>query len=413
MRLGILFKGSGNIGKLLLMGGLVFCLCLAGCGKDGISTPVPTSAPDHNDPMSGSTSGSITANGVLLPAQQVRLSFGVGGFIEMVAVEIGGGVRAGQTLARLDTTDLEQAIGQAELDLHRAQVGLSQVELKLRQLQEPPDETDIRQAEHAVDQAGAALKAAQFDIAAVLNSTLLNETLEDAERVYEDVQHKYEARLEMYESGEEPDYWFVDQAQKRLDDTKLNLERIRQQGNAQLQDARNAVEQAEHSYQEAQDGLELLLEGADPLDVQTAQKEIEAATVEVEAAELALAAAQADLECAILEAPFDGVVSAVPVSLGEWAAPGATVVEMLDVSRWRIETKNVGELQIARVRVGQEARVRVNAFRDETLHGRVVTISPVAVVQQGDTTYTLMIELEPTDLNMQAGMTAQVEILTE
>jgi len=82
------------------------------------------------------------------------------------------------------------------------------------------------------------------------------------------------------------------------------------------------------------------------------------------------------------------------------------------VSRWRIETKNVGELEIGRVRVGQEVLVRVNAFRDETLHGRVVTISPVAVVQQGDTTYTLMIELEPTDLNLRPGMTVQVEIVT-
>jgi HlyD family secretion protein len=413
MRLGILFKGSRNLGKLLLLGGLAFCLCLAGCGKDGISTPVPTSAPSYNDPISGSTSGSITANGVLLPAQQVRLSFGVGGYIESIAVEVGEGVQAGQTLARLETIDLERAVGQAELDLHRAQVGLSQTELSLRQLQEPPDETDIRQAEHAVDQAGATLKAAQLDLAAVLDSTLLNETLEDAERVYEDMRHKYGARLEMYESGEEPDYWFVDQAKQRLDDTKLNLDRIRQQGNAQLQEARNAVQHAEQMVQETQDALEELLEEADPLDVEAAQKEIEAATVEVEAAELALAAAQADLEQAALQAPFDGVVSAVPVSLGEWAAPGATVVELLDVSRWRIETKNVGELQIARVRVGQEVRVRVNAFRDETLHGHVVTISPVAVVQQGDTTYTLMIELEPTDLNLQAGMTAQVEILTE
>jgi HlyD family secretion protein len=401
------------MGKLLLMGGVVFCLCLAGCGKDGISTPVPTSAPDQDNPISGSASGSITANGVLLPAQQVRLSFGVGGSIESIAVEVGEDVQAGQTLARLDTVDLEQALAQAELDLHRAQVGLSQAELRLRQLQEPPNETDVRQAEHAVDQAGAALKAAQLDLAAVLNSTLLNETREDAERVYEDMRHKYEARLEMYESGEEPDYWFVDQAQERLDDTKLNLDRIRQQGNAQLQDARNAVEQAEDSHQETQDSLELLLEGADPLDVQAMEKEIETAGVEVQAAELALAAAQADLERATLEAPFDGVVSVVPVSLGEWAAPGATVVELLNVSRWRIETKNVGELQIARVLVGQEARVRVNAFRDETLQGHVVTISPVAVVQQGDTTYTLMIELEPTDLNLQAGMTAQVEISAE
>ncbi len=83
------------------------------------------------------------------------------------------------------------------------------------------------------------------------------------------------------------------------------------------------------------------------------------------------------------------------------------------MSRWRIETKNVGELQIGRVRVGQEVLVWVNAFRDETLHGHVATISPVAVVQQGDTTYTLMIELEPTDLNLRPGMTVQAEIVTE
>jgi hypothetical protein len=57
--------------------------------------------------------------------------------------------------------------------------------------------------------------------------------------------------------------------------------------------------------------------------------------------------------------------------------------------------------------------VRVNAFREETLRGRVATISPVAVVQQGDTTYTLMIDLEPTALKLRPGMTAQVEIVVD
>ena len=93
--------------------------------------------------------------------------------------------------------------------------------------------------------------------------------------------------------------------------------------------------------------------------------------------------------------------------------PGATVAELLDVSRWRIKARNVGELQIGRVRVGQEVLVQVNAFRDETLRGHVVAISPAAVVQQRDTIYTLMIELEPTGLNLWPGMTVQVEIVTE
>lgn len=411
MSLQIPLKRSKSIGIWLLLGTLAVFLTACNAGAD--APPTPTRRPDYADPESQPAPDSITANGVLQPAGQVSLSFGVEGFIESVSVGIGESVQAGQTLARLETTDLEQAVAQSELGLQKAQGGLSQSQLRLEQLQEPSDEADIRQAEHAVDQAAAALKAAQLDATAVLNSTLLNETLEDARKVVEEMQHRYDVRLEWYESGQEPDYWFVDDAKENLDNAKLNLARIEQPGNAQLQGARNAVEQAEHSYQEAQDGLEHLLEGADPLDVKAVQKVIEAAELEVEAAVLALETARTDLARAILEAPFDGVVSAVPVNVGEWAAPGAAVIELLDLSRWRVETKNVGELEIAHVQVGQEVLVRVNAFRGETLAGRVVSISPVAVVQQGDTTYTLMIEFKPTDLNLRPGMTAQVEIVTD
>jgi hypothetical protein len=55
----------------------------------------------------------------------------------------------------------------------------------------------------------------------------------------------------------------------------------------------------------------------------------------------------------------------------------------------------------------------VNAFNSVTLNGHVVSISPTAIVQQGNTTYTLSIAVEPTDLNLWPGMTAQVEILLD
>ena len=86
---------------------------------------------------------------------------------------------------------------------------------------------------------------------------------------------------------------------------------------------------------------------------------------------------------------------------------------MLDVSGWRVETKNVSELQIGRVEIGQPVKVWVNAFQNETLTGRVIAISPDAVVQQGDITYTLIISLDPCQLNLRPGMTTQVEILSD
>jgi HlyD family secretion protein len=88
-------------------------------------------------------------------------------------------------------------------------------------------------------------------------------------------------------------------------------------------------------------------------------------------------------------------------------------VEIVDTTRWYVETRNVSELTIGQIQVGQEAQVQVLAFRNETLRGHVDTISPVAVVQQGDTTYTLTIELESTGLNLRPGMNAQVRLAME
>lgn len=173
-------------------------------------------------------------------ARWSELRFDAAGEVIEVLVEEGDAVSEGDLLARLETTDLERAVAQAELSLSQAQLGLSQAQLRLEQLQEPPDEADIRQAEHAVEQATAVIRVAQLNLTAARDSALLNETLEDAHKVFEDARHKYKVRLEQYERGEVT-YYLVDLAQQRYDDAKLNLDRIQQQGNLQVQNAHNEI----------------------------------------------------------------------------------------------------------------------------------------------------------------------------
>ena len=374
--------------------------CLVACSPRAHLAPTPTPGPDP-DSLSTPVPGSISANGVLLPIRQVALSFDVGGFVASIAVEVGESVQAGRTLAELDAAELQQAAAQAELELGSVQAQLAQL-----QAQATPVPERVLAATAAVTNAQAALtqarvQAGQRDI----QDTIDRFELERAARALSDAQNEYDKVL----NDPRTHTWAPSSPQARaLEEAQdhYNVTLARYHMHAADQGYAAAIADAEAQLAQAQLVLYEAQHPVTPEDLTVAQ-------LDVERAQLALEATQVDLGHATLLAPFDGVVSTVGVSVGEWAAPGATVVELLDVSRWRVETKNVSELQIARVRVGQEVLVRVNAFRAETLHGRVVAISPVAVVQQGDTTYTLMIELEPTDLNLRPGMTAQVEILTE
>jgi len=387
----------------------VVALLFTGCGGAATTEAVPA---DEVPVVTSDADGKVIAEAVIEPARWSELRFDVVGDVAEVLVQEGDVVAEGDLLARLETTDLERAVAQAELDLSQAQVSLSQAQLRLEQLQEPPDEADIRQAEHAVDQAVATLKAAQLDLTAVLDSTLLNETLEDAQELFEDVQHKYEARLDQYERGEAT-YYFVDQAQERLDDAKLNLDRIRQQGNSQSQDARNAVDRALQSYQEAEDALKRLLEGADPLDVKAAQKDVEVAQLDVEAAELGLEEARSNLENVELVAPFAGTVVEANVAPGDAAPSGEVAFVLATLDRLQACTVDLTELDVARVTEGQAAVVTVDALPDVQLRGHVVRIDLRSVDYRGDVTYPVYVELDDAMPELRWGMTAVVEIAAD
>jgi HlyD family secretion protein len=321
------FFRNQSVGVWLVLG--MFALYLTACGTETNAQPTPVLTPDAGTTSSPITD-SITANGVLLPAQQVELSFGAGGFVESILVEVGENVQAGQTLARLDSTEAEWAVRQAEATLMTSQAHLDLLLGGATAAEIATAEADVIIAEIA---------------------------LEEAQQTYYLIRER-------------------------------------------------AVRRAEATLIAAQAQLDLLMGGA------TAE-EITITEAGVIIAEIALEEALTYLGRGTLSAPFKGVVSAVYASTGEWATPGETVIVLLDLSRWRIETKNVGELQIGRVEIGEEACVRVNAFQNETLTGYVVAIYPIAAVQQGDTTYTLVIELEPTDLDLLPGMTAQVEIFLD
>lgn len=102
--------------------------------------------------------------------------------------------------------------------------------------------------------------------------------------------------------------------------------------------------------------------------------EIDAATARVEAATAALAATDARLARYALTNLVPGTVVDTHVELGEIVAPGAPAVTVADLDHPYVDVF-VPEAEIAKVRVGASARVRVDSLAQPLL-GRVEHIFP-------------------------------------
>ena len=105
---------------------------------------------------------------------------------------------------------------------------------------------------------------------------------------------------------------------------------------------------------------------------------------EIQAAEARLAQAQAaaDLlkktiaDCTIT-APVGGIVTHKALEAGELVTPGATIVTLSELDSVYVMIY-VTEKELGRVRLGDAAEVKIDAFPDKAFSGRVTYISPEA-----------------------------------
>ncbi|MBN1813085.1 MAG: biotin/lipoyl-binding protein, partial [Anaerolineae bacterium] len=117
---------------------------LTGCGSAAEALE-PTDIPVVAD----ASSSIVVAEAVIEPARSEELGFEMGGKVVELQVVEGDAVKAGDVIARLETEDLDRALAQADLSLRLAQ-------LRLEQLEQPPEERDVASAEAAIVDAQAA-----------------------------------------------------------------------------------------------------------------------------------------------------------------------------------------------------------------------------------------------------------------
>ena len=294
--------------------------------------------------------------------REIQIGSKVGGRVTEVSVEEGQAVKAGATLVRFECDELKAQRDQAEATRAEAQADLERMVRGNR-----PEE---------IEQARATARAMEAAYESARNGPRRQEI--------DQAQADFQAAT--------ADAANAETFYKRMEKLAATDTISRQQ----FDDARDKRDAAGQRAESARQRLALLQAGTRPEDVNAAEakyKQAEAAAVlakkgfrreDIDAARGRLAEAEgkvaeldARLREAELKAPTDAVVEVASVRPGNLVPPGQIVITMLEASQLWVKVY-VPETELAHVRVGQRATVKVDSFGAREFDGHVGQVASQA-----------------------------------
>jgi HlyD family secretion protein len=198
----------------------------------------------------------------------------------------------------------------------------------------------------------------------------------------------------------------------QLVDSQRELTRVRQ-----LMQTRNVsqseLDQAQRKVDELQAQLDSAIHGleADQSNRKVMQHNLEAADADI-------TRAKDNLSYSTITSPIDGTVTRVNAKVGELVVtgtmnnPGTVILEVADLARMLVVAR-LNESDVAAVKVGQKARVHVEAYRGRQFEGVVENIALVQSGEKDGSKYFRAEVLLRTDgERIFSGLTADVDIET-
>lgn len=161
-------KGLAFLIILVVLSSLLLLAALTRRSSEGplvaTSAPAPISVQVETVNFSGTLALEETFSGIVQPRRTSQLGFSGGGRIASIGVDVGDRVRAGQSLARLDTRDLEANLAAAEATISETQANYALARTTVNRQQKLFERGHV--AQQRVDEAEASASAAAARIEA-------------------------------------------------------------------------------------------------------------------------------------------------------------------------------------------------------------------------------------------------------
>lgn len=308
-----------------------------------------------------------TTDDAYVRADVTALSTKASGLLARMEVVEYQHVKAGQLIASLRDEDYKAQQDAAQAALDATEAGLQE----LRRQEEVAD-SKVTQAHAGVDAARSQIAAAQAGVAAAESTILTAKAgLTGIRAQFENASQEIARQQGLY-------------ASKATTLQKLQAQQAQTAASQALLDSRESdlkVAQAQllarsADLKRAQSGVES--SEADVLAAISSRRLLTAKEqqlhAEIEARRAALQSARIALGYTAIVAPSNGYIASRNVLPGQMVNPGTTVVSLVEQMPWL--QANFKETQLNRIRPGDAAEIKLDAFPSRSWHGHVLYIAP-------------------------------------
>lgn len=304
--------------------------------------------------------GKETTDDAQVEGRLVNISPRIPGQISKIHVRDFQQVTAGDLLIELDSEDWRARFEAAKADVGSAAATLSAAQVQLNLTMRMTD-ASLRQAGGGVAEASSVLANSQAAAdqakagVAVTASKLRLAELEFQRSKSLFAQHAV--------------------AQAELDSRQVQLDAARaehEQAEALLKSRMAAITGSAGTVQQAYGKLNAAETG--PTQVQNARAAVDLAGARLRQAEAAMRLADLNLRHTQIKAPTSGVVTRRTAEVGAMVNPERPIISIVPLDDiWVIA--NFKETQLAQIRHGQRAEIKVDAFQNHPIHGQVESVA--------------------------------------
>ncbi|MFH0871279.1 MAG: efflux RND transporter periplasmic adaptor subunit [bacterium] len=333
-----------------------------------------------------------------------EVSFRIPGRVQERLVSEGEVVRAGQIVARLDSTELAQEVALRRAEVQAAQAALAELEAGSRPEEIGQAEASVRRAQARLEELLAGARSQEIATAEAVVRRARAET--DRLKLEEERQRRLFG--EGFVSDQEYDVARTNHevAMARQKEAEENLKLVKEGPREE------EIEQARAALREANERFVLVRKGP-------RKETIEQARARFQQAIEALALTETRLGYATLVSPLSGIVLSENIETGEYVSPGTPVITVGDLENVWLRAY-INETDLGRVKVGQRVRVTTDTYRGKVYEGQISFIASQAEFtpknvqtekERVKLVYRVKIDVKNPHMELKPGMPADAEIL--